>query len=527
MAGVLVACDVDSQPDTKPVVGDATLPEAPDPELPLVSISISNAGAVQLLGVIHLESMTAVARSPIIADQLAIGYENGTILIISLLDRNDDMTLKGHTAAVRTLSYTIDGNMLYSADDDGNVRLWDIEDGTLISAFDSGDEAVTILGLSPLGDRLAFAGDDRMVHVWTASGDDELSTLSKRDSTIRSLSFNPLGTLLAAGSRDGSIQLFRVRSQSVAHTFVNNTAVTALTFFNDGQTLISGDFDGVVRAWDTTNQTSVMVDGKAFELRGADSAVRRFAFSADQRILAVGHDDGTVVMWDFENGAELNRDIVVSNNIADVTLLDVMFLQNDQIIAAVTSSGQIWMWGPEPGAFPTETPIPTDTPTATVTSTATQTLEPTDTLAPSDTPENTDTPEASDTPDVETTPTLEPSQTTTSGPTVTLNASLIPTATRTLSPTPTPETSPTPTVSVPDCTVTPLFDNARVRALPSVNAEQVGRILLGESAAVDSQALGSAGEVWWHIVELDGWVRFDTVAADDGCENVPLVEVGS
>lgn len=526
LVGVLVACDVDSKAETVPILGAATLPDEPDFSQPLVGINTANAGAIQLLGVLSVDPMTAVAFNLTNSDQIAMGDENGTVRLMNLSTPDESVEFNGHDAMVESIAFSFDGSQLITASSDGDIRVWDTSDGSEIITVDGTEDAPQVVGFSPSGERFAIASEDRMVSIYDLPDGDKISDLSERDSTIRSLAFNALDTLLATGARDGSIQVFRIRSHALYEGFSHDSAVTALAFlYSDDGTLISGSFDGEVRFWDTANKTSIKRGSEDKILRGGRSAVRSFALSGDNTVLAVGHEDGTIVLWDIDSGSELDRESIARSGQEDVVMLAVSFLNNNRVIAGVTQSGQIWMWGPEPGAFPTETPTPTDTPTATITPTATDTLEPTETLPPTDTPENTDTPEPSDTPDRETTPTLEPSITVTSGPTVTLNATPIPTATRTLSPTPTSEASSTPTMPPIECFVSPLFDNARIRALPSVNSEQVGRVLLGESAAVDSQTLGSAGEVWWHLIELDGWVRFDIVAADESCEDVPVVEL--
>ncbi len=348
LVGVLVACDVDSKAETVPILGAATLPDEPDFSQPLVGINTANAGAIQLLGVLSVDPMTAVAFNPTDSDQLAMGDENGTVRLMNLSAPEGMMEFKGHDSQVESIAFSFDGSQLITASSDGEIRVWDTSDGSEIITVDGAEDIPQVVGISPSGEHLAISSEDRMVSIYSLPDGDKLSDLSERDSTIRSLAFNALDTLLATGARDGSIQVFRIRSQALYEGFSHDSAVTALTFFHsDDGTLISGSFDGEVRFWDTANKTSIKRGSEDKILRGGRSAVRSFAISSDATVLAVGHEDGTIVLWDIDSGSELDRESIIRSGQEDVVMLGISFLQNNRVIAGVTQSGQIWMWGPE------------------------------------------------------------------------------------------------------------------------------------------------------------------------------------
>ena len=77
--------------------------------------------------------------------------------------------------------------------------------------------------------------------------------------------------------------------------------IRSLVFAPDGRRLASGSYDGTVKIWDTDN-------GKELHtLRGHTEAVRVLAFSADGKRLASAGEKGTVVrVWDTDSGAAMH-----------------------------------------------------------------------------------------------------------------------------------------------------------------------------------------------------------------------------
>jgi hypothetical protein len=65
--------------------------------------------------------------------------------------------------------------------------------------------------------------------------------------------------------------------------------------------------------------------------------------------------------------------------------------------------------------------------------------------------------------------------------------------------------------------------NANQRSGPGTNFELAGTLAAGASAAVDGQATGADGFVWWRLGE-GVWVRSDVVNQTGDCEGVSVVQ---
>ena len=88
--------------------------------------------------------------------------------------------------------------------------------------------------------------------------------------------------MLAAAARPGIAAL-------TGHT----DRIHSMTFSPDGNTLVTGSYDGTVRLWDVATHRQI-----GAPLAGHDGEIYSVAFSPDGKVVASGADDGMVRLWD-------------------------------------------------------------------------------------------------------------------------------------------------------------------------------------------------------------------------------------
>ncbi|MGW2660143.1 nSTAND1 domain-containing NTPase [Nocardia tengchongensis] len=151
----------------------------------------------------------------------------------------------------------------------------------------------------------------------------------------------------AASASGGTIQLrdgVTGRTMGPLITANNKSAVNNLAYSSDGLRLASAGNDGTVQVWDAQNGSHL-----AGPFQTGHGAVVSVAFSADGRHLAAGVFPGEIQIWDVGAGQQVRK--IERTDLA----LHLAYLPQGNRIVATTDSG-LRLWDTESGAAVAQTP---------------------------------------------------------------------------------------------------------------------------------------------------------------------------
>jgi WD40 repeat protein len=288
--------------------------ELPEPAESWVPWAELPAGGQRCL-VGHKQEVSAVAVSPN-GRRLASAGVDGAIRFWDVQTGERLHEITGFSGYVWRLTFSSDGRQLLAAGPpDKQARLWEVETGKLVRAYDSPHEIMKAT-LSPDGRRIMacdWRGSDASFWAWdVATGKD---ARHYRGPGPWSLAFSPDSRRVLAGGHEGSVRVYEADSGKELRCLKGHVGrVTAVAISRDGRLALSGAdgpwneipprdpraaFD--LRLWDLEN-------GKELRrLSGHTAFIREVAFSPGGRLAVSGSADQTARVWDVETGKELHR----------------------------------------------------------------------------------------------------------------------------------------------------------------------------------------------------------------------------
>ncbi len=298
------------------------------------SITPETASRVQLAQ--RLSAGTSVYSVAFTPDgkTLATGSEDGTVRLWQVEDGSLINSLDGESGLIVGVTFSPDGKTLATGSGDGAVQLWQVEDGSLIDTLVEGGSGWVFVAFTPDGRTLATASVDGAVQLWRVDDGSLIRVLEESNQGFFGIAFAPDGRTLAGGANDGTIGLWRVADGSLIDTLAGGSGtIFGVTFSPDGRTLATGSQDGAVRLWRVE-------DGSLIDtLDGGDGLIIDIAFAPDGKTLAVGSGDGTIRLWQVEDGSLINT---LAGGAGWVS--SVAFSPDGKTLAAGSQDGAIGLW---------------------------------------------------------------------------------------------------------------------------------------------------------------------------------------
>ena len=196
--------------------------------------------------------------------------------------------LQGYGGAVRSVSFSPDGQTIATASSDCTIKLWSL-DGKELQTFQGHSDKVYSVAWSPDGQTIASASHDCTIKLWHIDGK-ELQTFQGHSDLVYGVSFSLNGQMIASASRDGTVKLWRLDGTAVQTLKGHNRGVNSIAWSPNGQMIASASGDRTVKLW--------RLDGTVVQtLKGHNRGVYSVAWSPDGKMIASASHDGTVKVW--------------------------------------------------------------------------------------------------------------------------------------------------------------------------------------------------------------------------------------
>lgn len=198
---------------------------------------------------------------------------------------------------ISAFKFSPDGKVLASRGPKEDIRVWDIKTGIELSRINVGSPFPKQLMFSPDSTLLAVYGIHGIPLVWDTDAGHQFPAFTTERAS--SLAFSPDSAVLALGHTD-SITLWNVTKTSMQeHSVIpdNHRGFNDILIFSpDGKTLLDSKWRGRsrIQLWDVDTGEDLGT------LSGHTEPIETLVFSHDGKTLASGSEDGTVLLWDWD-----------------------------------------------------------------------------------------------------------------------------------------------------------------------------------------------------------------------------------
>jgi len=190
---------------------------------------------------------------------------------------------------------------------------------------------------------LATGSHDQTVRLWDVSDHQAVATLTN-GFPVGSLAFSPDGrTLIAGGSKNSfllggraGLQFWDVPSQQATGTISGDASdIVALALSASGSLLATGHKDGAVSLWDAQTRQLLHPFGSQ-----SGGSVMSLAFSPAEPLLAAGDWDGNIVLYNTTSMKVVPPPLKAHSD----RLMSLAFSPDGRTLGAVGEGGGLKLW---------------------------------------------------------------------------------------------------------------------------------------------------------------------------------------
>ena len=227
---------------------------------------------------------------------LAFGTNSGSLHVIDIQSKKELRHFVQHKSALFCIQENPLKNQVYSTDADGNLGVWKSDSWDLLLFLPLDCGKIRSIVVSADGEMIYLACQDGNIRIFETNGFNEVANFFAHENGSNSLAIFPLNPkFLISGGKDGYLRIwdlvsFTVQLEIPAH----NYAVYQILFINNGKTIVTASRDKSIKIWNAKDFSFLQkIERKHY---GHSHAVNDLWKKNENQFVSVG-DDKRIILW--------------------------------------------------------------------------------------------------------------------------------------------------------------------------------------------------------------------------------------
>jgi len=252
------------------------------------------------------------------------------------------LVLSGHQGDISGIAFTPDGRHLVSSGyGDYSLRVWDAVTGEEVSNVTTKNR-VRGLALSPDGGSVFTADAYKYITRWPLENGIFGTPQTLVENAGDTLAVSPDGKYAVTTGFKDPLRLWKLSDGALEKELTGDVNFRTLAFSGSGKWLACGSSGNQYTLWDTKKwKRKTYTIGKV----SGTGDVASIDFSPDDKYMATGHMDSSIVIFDLAEREELHNFFV-----RDAATWDVKFTRDGKYLATAQQDNAVYIWEVETGS---------------------------------------------------------------------------------------------------------------------------------------------------------------------------------
>merc|ERR1712036_117990 len=302
----------------------------------------------------HKGWVTKIATTPAIPEMILSASRDKSLIVWKLT--RDESTygvmnrrLTGHSHFVSDVVISSDGQFALSGSWDGDLRLWNLQQGVTTRRFTGHTKDVLPVAFSGDNRQIISASRDKTIKLWNTLGELKWTQDQKSHTEwVSTVRFSPTTTnpVIVSGVWDKKVKVWHLANFNLKSDFIGHTGyINSVTVSPDGSLAASGGKDGQAKLWDLGES----VNNPLHTLDGGDE-INTLCFSPNRYWLCAACGS-SIKIWDLEQKQLVDELKVQTTESANAPkCLSLSWAANGQTLFAGYTDNVIRVWELTPAA---------------------------------------------------------------------------------------------------------------------------------------------------------------------------------